>query len=192
MLFIKQCAFDPKKEHGESVERFVRYIKGTVTEGIHIKADSKVTLDAYCDTSFAGLWNAENAEDPILVKSRTGYVITLAGCPLTWKSKLQSLVAVSAMEAEYIALPHCMRELIPLRRLTMEVGTAFGVPEGDPAIHSVMFEDNTGATALEKVPKMTPRSKLIASCAIIIFEKKFKRRIFELSMFRRSYRRPIF
>ena len=69
----------------------------------------------------AGLWNVENAEDPISVKSWTGYVITLAGCPLTWKSKLQTLIAVSTMEAEYIALSHCMRELIPLRRLTKEV-----------------------------------------------------------------------
>ena len=58
------------------------------------------------------------------------------------------------MEAEYIDLSHCMPELILLWRLTREVGEAFGVPEGDKAIHSVMFEDNTGAVALAKVPKM--------------------------------------
>ncbi len=97
-----------------------------------------------------------------MVKSRTGYVITLARCPLTWKSKLQSLIAVSTMEAEYIALSHCMRELIPLRRLIKEIGEVFGIPEGDLAIHSVMFEDNTGAISLAKVPRMTPRSKHIA------------------------------
>ena len=66
------------------------------------------------------------------------------------------------MEAEYIALSHCMRELILLRRLTIEVGKVFGVPERDLANYSVMFEDNTGATSLAKAPKMTPRSKHIA------------------------------
>ena len=153
---------DPKKEHGEAVKRIGRYIKGTTDEGIHLKAGSKLTMDAYADASFAGLWNVENAEDPISVKSRTGYVITLAGCPLTWKSKLQSLIAVSTMEAEYIALSHCMRELIPLRRLLKEVGKVFNVSEGDLVMHSVVFEDNTGALQLAKVPKMTPRSKHIA------------------------------
>ena len=153
---------DPKKEHGEAVKRIGRYIKGTADQGIHLKAGAKLTLDAYADASFAGLWNVENAEDPISVKSRTGYVITLAGCPLTWKSKLQTLIAVSTMEAEYIALSHCMRELIPLRRLIKEIGEVFGIPEGDLAIHSVMFEDNTGAISLAKVPRMTSRSQHIA------------------------------
>ena len=74
-------------------------------------------------------------EDPIPVKSRTRYVITFTGWPLTRKIKLQSLVAVYIKEAEYIALSHCMRELIPLRRLTREVGEVFGIPEGDLAIH---------------------------------------------------------
>ena len=56
----------------------------TVTEGIYLKVDSKLTLDAYCDASFAVLWNVDSAEESISMKSRTGYVITLAGCLLTW------------------------------------------------------------------------------------------------------------
>ena len=90
---------DPKIEHGEAVKRVGCYIKGSIHEGIHLKASAKLTLDANADASFAGHGNVENAEDPISVKSRIGYVITLAGCPLTWKSKLQSLIAVSTMEA---------------------------------------------------------------------------------------------
>ena len=66
---------DSKKEHGEAVKRTGCYIKGTAEQGIHLKAGAKLTLDAYADASFAGLWNVENAEDPISVKSRT------ATCP---------------------------------------------------------------------------------------------------------------
>ena len=55
------------------------------------------------------------------MKSRTSYVIRLVGSPLVWKSKLQTLVAVSMMEADYVALSACMRELIPLRHLLLEL-----------------------------------------------------------------------
>ena len=44
----------------------------------------------------------------------TGSVIMVADCPLLWVSKVQSLVATSTLEAEYIALSHSMKELIPL------------------------------------------------------------------------------
>ena len=40
------------------------------------------------------------------VMLRTGYVITYAGCKLLWCSKLQTEIALSAAEAEYIALIH--------------------------------------------------------------------------------------
>ena len=36
-------------------------------------------------------------------ESRTGWMITYAGCPVTWASKLQMLAAVlSMMKAEYV------------------------------------------------------------------------------------------
>ena len=55
-----------------------------------------------------------------------------------------------------------MRELISLRRLLKEAGTVFNVSEGDQVMHSVVFEDNTGALQLAKLPKMTPCTKHIA------------------------------
>ena len=69
------------------------------------------------DADFDGLWRHEDDQDPVCVKSRTGYVITLGGCPVVWTSKLQELIALSTLEAEYIALSTSMRELIPLHRL---------------------------------------------------------------------------
>ena len=45
--------------------------------------------------------------------SRTGYVLRYAGCPITWCSKLQTEIVLSTAEAEYIALSHALREVIP-------------------------------------------------------------------------------
>ena len=48
------------------------------------------------------------------------YVLLIGNCPVLWVSKLQTEVAVSTMEAEYIALRMAMRDLIPLRTLVDE------------------------------------------------------------------------
>jgi hypothetical protein len=39
-------------------------------------------LDGYVDADFAGLLNYESDQDPVCVKSRTRYVMTLGGCPI--------------------------------------------------------------------------------------------------------------
>ena len=74
------------------------------------------------DADFACLWSFEGDQDPVCMKSRTGYVLMLGGCPLTFKSKLQTEIVLSTLEAEYIALSQSMRELLPLRNLLQEVG----------------------------------------------------------------------
>ncbi len=55
--------------------------------------------------------------------SRTGYVITFCGCPISWASKLQSEIALSTTESEYIALSSATRELLPLRRILQDIVT---------------------------------------------------------------------
>ena len=54
-----------------------------------------------------------------------GYLIRLGGCPIIWRSKLQTLIAVSTMEAEYIAISMCMRELIQLKRIFVDLSNCF-------------------------------------------------------------------
>jgi len=43
------------------------------------------------------------------------------GCPLTWVSKLQTQIALSTMESEYIALSQSMRELIGIHEVIKEI-----------------------------------------------------------------------
>jgi hypothetical protein len=73
-------------------------------------------VGCYVDADFAGLWLNEDEQNPLSVKLRTGYyLITISGCPLTWTSKLQTeVLALSTMEAEYIALSHSICKLIPI------------------------------------------------------------------------------
>ena len=43
------------------------------------------------------------------------------GCPLQWVSKLQTQIALSTMEAEYITLSQSMRDLIGIREIIREM-----------------------------------------------------------------------
>ena len=85
------------------------------------------------------------------------------GCPITWVSKLQTEVALLATEAEYIALSHSMRELIPLRNLTLELQTRLDLLPSNTTISCKVFEDNNGALELATKPKFRPRTKRIAT-----------------------------
>jgi hypothetical protein len=98
----------------------------------------------------------------VCVKSRTGYVITLGGCLVLWVSKLQTEIALSTLESEYIALSQAMRDLLPMRRLLQEIAKEMKLEFGKPAlVHSTIFEDNNGALGLATAPKLSPRTKHI-------------------------------
>jgi len=105
----------------------------------------EVTLNCYADADFAGLYNVENHMDPVCVKSRMGFVLVLGGCPLFWLSKLQTEIALSTTEAEYIVLLQAMRALLPMRSLLKEVGTKMNLSYSTKSMVSTyVWEDNNG------------------------------------------------
>jgi hypothetical protein len=115
------------------------------------------------DADFGGLWDRDTAQDsPITSKSRTGYVIFLAKCPIIWGSQLQTKSAMSTTESEYFALSTALRHTIPLMRLMEEIQENLSLPmDTVPKVHCTLFEDNSGAVELAKVQKMRPRTKHI-------------------------------
>ena len=46
----------------------------------------------------------QTSNDLVSAHSCRGFTLMYAGCPIIWGSKLQSLIALSHTEAEYIAL----------------------------------------------------------------------------------------
>jgi len=152
----------PKSSHERVVKCILRYLRGTRTNGIVIQPTSPHLLDCYVDADFCGLWKSENSCDPISVRSRTDYVIMFCGTPLLWCSKLQSEIALSTVEVEYITLPQSMRDLLPTKQLLKELQNFFNLPTSTTTTISSVFEDNTGAIELARCPKMRPRTKHIA------------------------------
>ena len=162
---VHQCArysFQPKRSHELALIRIGRYLKGTPGDGLILKPSEDLRLDCYPDADFAGLWGHEHPQDPHCVRSRTGFLINLSGCPVVWSSKLQSEIALSTMEAEYVALSTSCRSLFPVADLLREIGLCLNLPV-DPAsrLHIEVHEDNVGALTLGNLEprRMTPRSK---------------------------------
>jgi hypothetical protein len=162
---VHQCArfsHNPNRNHEIAVRRIVRYLKGTRDKGYILRPTETPTIDCYADADFAGSWTLETSDNPDSVKSRTGYLITFAGCPILWSSKLQSEIALSTTEAEYIALSQAMRDLIPMRTIMHEMSTVFGYTVQQAITHSTVFEDNKGCVDLIAAPTMRPRSRHIS------------------------------
>ena len=119
-------------------------------------------MDCYVDADFGGLYRREPDDDPNSVRSRTGYIIMLGGCPLTWKSQLQSEICLSTLESEYVALSASLRTLLPLKRLLLEVVTALQLPaEIISSICCRAFEDNNGCLIMATTHRITSRTRYL-------------------------------
>ena len=105
---------NPMLCHEKAVMRIGRYLICSKTIGIIYKPDKSRGLECYVDADFSGGWTQANADNAENVMSRTGYSIMYAVCPIHFVSKLQTDIALSTAEAEYIALSQALREVIPL------------------------------------------------------------------------------
>ena len=85
-----------------------------------------------------------------------------SGCPLAWCSKLQTEIALSTTEAEYIALSQSLCKVIPLMQLLEELKEVFPLHNPTPEVHCKVWEDNNGALYLAQNQKFSPRTKHIA------------------------------
>ena len=165
-LAVSQAArfsHDPKKSHATAVKTIVRYLQRTSDRGMIVRPTEVLGLENYVDASFAGNYGVEPAENPASVKSRTGIIIFLAGCPLIWKSQIQSSIALSTFHSEYAGLSHSMRILIPLRGLLIETVAMLNLPEAIAStIYCRVHEDNASALLLANAQHLNNRNKYLA------------------------------
>jgi hypothetical protein len=74
---LSRFVSNPRDDHWHSLERVMRYLKGTENYGIHYFRNPKV-LDGYSDSN----WISDVDE----IKATSGYEFTLRGCTVSWKS----------------------------------------------------------------------------------------------------------
>jgi len=144
------CRFvkSPQPQHCVAVKRIFRYLAGTLDNGLVFEGSTSFspTITAYADADYAG--------DPLTRRSTSGYLLTLAGSPVSWKSRLQRVVTTSTMEAEYLAIGDAAKDVLWLRALLAELG--YKQPT------TTIFNDNASAIHLTKHPTRHQTTKHIA------------------------------
>jgi hypothetical protein len=113
-----QC---PTEDHMKAAKHAIRYLKGSQDLGLvynpspdkDLGNGMHCTLQVYADADFAG--------DTESRKSATGVIMLCYGCPVLWMSRLQSIVATSTTEAEFIAAAIGVQEALWARELMADI-----------------------------------------------------------------------
>lgn len=136
---LSQYASNPSEQHIRAARHVLRYMRGTPDRGIVYRGtgpkNEPPTLVGYCDSDWA--------QDLDTRRSTTGYCFLLCRAVVSWQSKRQKTVALSSVEAEYMATTQATKEAIWWRRFL----TALGWPPGKPIL---LLSDSQGSIALAK------------------------------------------
>ncbi|XP_071713380.1 secreted RxLR effector protein 161-like [Rutidosis leptorrhynchoides] len=100
-----QC---PTNVHLDAAKRILRYVKGSIGHGLWYKKCDKVLLNGFVDADWMG-------------DATSGYCFNMGSAVISWCSKKQDVIALSSIEAEYIAATMAAQECTWLRRLIGDI-----------------------------------------------------------------------
>jgi hypothetical protein len=152
VIKLARFASNPSLGHIALAKRILHYIKATKDYGItyynnKYNTNTSNYIYGYCDSDYAGDINT--------AKSTLGYIFFIAGGPISWKSKLQTIIAQSTTEAEFIAINSASKEAVFIKQLMTELGAY-------KQTKFLIYTDNNSALALAKNPVFHKRTKHIA------------------------------
>ena len=81
---------------------------------------------------------------------------------MLWASRMQTEIALSTAESEYIACSTALNDVISLMHLLKEIDMIFPVRQQKPEIHCNVYGDNESCIAMAKNRQFSPRTKHIA------------------------------
>ena len=139
---------DPGESHWTAVKSILKYLRRTKDLFLVYGGESELKIEGHTDSSFQS-----DRDDS---KSVSGFVFTLNGGAVSWKSSKQQTVADSTTEAEYIAASEAAKEVVWMKKFFTELGVVPGIADPIP-----LLCDNNGAIAQAKEPRSHQKSKHI-------------------------------
>jgi len=111
----------PLQCHMDAADRALQYLNHHRSECLIFRGTTRQSTTpgrrSTLDTLDFAVWtDSDWADEKGDRKSITGYIMTLNGCPINWKSKKQSTIALSVGEAESYALTEGIRESLFLQQ----------------------------------------------------------------------------
>ena len=142
---LSRHAKEPTTTHLRLLKHVVRYLKGSSALGLRFKRSNDVRLELFVDSSWA---NGPNR------KSMFGFLVMLNDVPVSFRTKRQSIVALSTTEAEYIGLCEGIKELMFVWNMLKFLGVQVKEP-------LVVYNDNQGAINIGNDLSSVSRTKHI-------------------------------
>ena len=133
---------NPGDAHIKALHQLFRYLKGTWDHGLTFVGGKNLEIKGYCDASYASC--------SATGRSITGWVTTIGGTALSWKSQKQSTVAMSTAESEYMAACSVSKECCYLKSLLHEIGFSQ---------HIKVYTDSTAALSMILNPVQRQKAK---------------------------------
>ena len=145
-MYVCACfQANPKESHLTTVKRILKYLKGTAYFGLWYSSGASPSLIDYSDVDYGGCK---------IDKKNTSGTCHLLGCSLvSWHSKKQVCVALSTIEAKYIATGNCCAQFLWMKQQLEDYNIYLN--------HIPLKCDNTSAINLTKNPIMHSRTKHI-------------------------------
>lgn len=91
--FLSQFNQTPTEDHYQAALHVLKYLKGTIHQGLLFNNEQDYKVEAFCDADWAAC--------PLTRRSVSGYFILFGGNPIAWKSKKQQTISLSSAKVEY-------------------------------------------------------------------------------------------
>ena len=131
------------KKHVEWAKHLLRYLKGSISKGLHYQAGFPPFYQIFTDASHAGCVDTR--------RSITSLVVKLGGNTVFWKSSFTSIVSHSSTESELMALDVGATVGEALRWLAQAMG---GAIQGTIQV----YVDNNGTISIASNPVQAGRN----------------------------------
>lgn len=161
----KVCQFmsKPLDSHWVVVKRILRYLKGTISYGLHLKPTltAPVSLTAYSDAD----WGSDTDDR----RSTSGACVFLGNNLVSWWAKKQAVVSRSSTAAEYRAVALATTEPLWLQSLLTELGIPYTTP-------TVLF-DNLSTISLAHNPVLHACTKHMELDLFFFLGKRYQKQL---------------
>ena len=136
------------QKHWMAVKRILRYLKGTSNYMLFYQGKKDLRLIGFSNVDWGG--------DVDQSKSTSGCAFLLNDSAILWRSKKLSCIALSTMEAEYVACSAAMQDVVWLKKFLDHLKIVKST--SDPMI---IYCDNSATITMAKYPKYHEKTKHI-------------------------------